>query len=128
MNELVKRFLDLRAKREELKSSYEIADGALQEEMNAVQKELHSYMKENGVDSVKTPMGTAYTKLDKKVSVGDWNAFHNFCMGRGDLSMIQKRPSSTAVLQYLDETGSLPPGCSLYQEYIVLIRKSPTKA
>jgi len=78
----------------------------------------------SGVESVRTPAGTAYISEKSTAAVGDWQALLSMIV-EGELwHMLQKRVSTDAVREYIESTGSVPPGVDWRRERTVNVRRS----
>jgi hypothetical protein len=63
-----------------------------------------------GVDSFKTPYGTAYRDIQEKFPVLDWDAFFEWASANGFSHVIERRAAKLAVKEIYDTSGELPPG------------------
>lgn len=125
ISEAVEIYIKMRDKKAQMKAAYEASVAPLTEKMNKLEAKLLHIFNETGMDSVKTPLGTAYTSTRTSVSIADRDAFTNFVKETGDFNMLELRPSRTAVPEFADMNGGeLPPGINVSITRTVNVRRS----
>ena len=67
-------------------------------------------MDELGVDSFKTPDGTAYRSERRTYKVEDGDAFFTYVVDHHLTHLLEKRVAKAAADEYLESQGELPPG------------------
>lgn len=122
IDELIGAYLDLRQMRSDLKRKYEADDELYKAQMETIERELHKRMLESGVKSFGGTRGTSYLELKTKARADDWALAHEFMAKNGRLDMLQRRLSDSVIKQFIEETGTPPPGISVFQEYEVVVR------
>ena len=60
LEKMVKAYVKIRARRTEIKAAFDVEDGALVEQLDAVKAALLAHCKDHGVDSVRTSEGLFY--------------------------------------------------------------------
>jgi len=111
------RLTDLKDKREtEIKKINEVAD--------KIKAKLLEYFNENGIDSVKTPLGTVYKTVRTSTTVADWDVFLNHVKKHDLWNMLEHRCSSKAAGEYMAAHDDPPPGVNLSRYASVSIRRS----
>lgn len=124
---LVRVFLRIREKREELTRSYKEAYAALTTEMDQIEGMLLKLAQDEGVTGFKTPDGTTYTETETQVSIADANAFFEFVLAEGDLDFLQRRVKVESVTNYMKAHGDQPPpGLSIFRRVRMKFR-SPSR-
>jgi hypothetical protein len=124
VSEAVKKYIELRDQRDERKRRFteeDAADKALQEKIEAT---LLQVFEKTGLDSCKTEFGTAYTSNRSTASVADKEVFMQFITEKQEWPLLEVRAAKTAVEQYKEVHGSLPPGINYREELVVNIRRS----
>lgn len=121
---LVEMYIQLRDRRAARKAAFDIDDSDDKAKQEKIEGLLMQRFKEDGVDSVKTPAGTAYTSMRTTASVADGEAFFSFCRETEQWDLIEKRASKTAVIAYRDEHNDLPPGINWSEQVVVNVRRS----
>lgn len=116
-------FVKLRDKRAELKKQYEEADAVLLEKQDKCKHWLMATMQQVGSDQLKGAVGIAYRQIKRRFNSKDWPSFWAYCLEHKRLDFLEKRVAQTAVKDFMEETGTLPPGIDVFQEYEVVIRR-----
>ena len=116
--------IKLRDTRAELKKRYDTEDGVLKEKMEKLEGYLAQVMQDTNSTQLGSKHGTAYTQINMKASCSDWPSYWSFIQETGRFDMLEKRVGSTAIKDYYNETGDLPPGINISQEMKVVVRRS----
>lgn len=124
LSDAVKLYIQLRDKKAELKAEYEAKAADIDEKLGALEAKLLQTFNETGMDSVRTEFGTAYVTTRNSVSVVDRDAFLSFVRETGDFSLLEVRPSRSAVPEFAAANGEPPPGVTMRTERVVNIRRS----
>lgn len=124
MDQLVAVFIQCREKKAKLKAEFAEQTAAI----SAVQDKIEALLLERfaalGIDSVKTPAGTAYSSVATTASLADWDTFKAFCEQQDDpFEFIERRVSKTAIEQYKAEHQDLPPGVNWSETRVVGFRR-----
>lgn len=124
MDELVSTYIKIRDKKSRLKATYDADKAKYDKAQIAIENELLRQFNEMGIDSIKTPEGTAYTSTTNSVSVSDWDAFKAFISQQDDPFMfIERRASKEAVEQFRAANDDIPPGLKWKTEKSVNFRR-----
>lgn len=125
LSDAVKLYIELRDKKAEMKAEYEASVASITEKMDKLELKLLEVFQKNGTDSVKTPFGTAYSSLRTSVSTADRDAFLAFVRSNEEWSLLEVRPSKSAVEQFrAANDNELPPGINIREERVVNVRRS----
>lgn len=124
LSDAVKLYIQLRDKKAELKAEYEAKVADIDEKLNKLEAKLLQVFNETGMDSVRTEFGTAYVTTRNSVSVVDRDAFLSFVRETGGFSLLEVRPSRSAVPEFAAANGEPPPGVTIRTERVVNIRRS----
>lgn len=71
---------------------------------------------ELGMDSVRTPSGTAFRSVKTSYRVGSWDEFVEWLKRTGNFQCLEKRAAKNAVKEIHDDTGEIPPGLEHHVE------------
>lgn len=123
VDNVVAGYLKLRDKRAKLSKKFDELDGALKGKMERLEAYLLKLMQDNNATQLGSPHGTAYREIQMRASCGDWPSFWHFIGENQRFDMMEKRVGAKAVQTYYEETGELPPGINIAQEFKVIIRK-----
>jgi len=94
----------------------------LQEELTG---KITEFLSQHGVDSVKTPAGTAYSSVKYSASLADPEAFMKYVIDNQNWDLLDRKANVTACRTYVDEHNHLPPGVNLSSRETLGVR-SPT--
>jgi len=125
IEELVQKFIKIREKKSELKAEYDAEVSKYEAVQNKIEGVLLQRFGEMGVDSVKTPAGTAYTSVRSSATLADWDVFKDFIGQQDDpWFFVERRVSKVAVEQYKAANDDLPPGVNWSETRTVNFRRS----
>lgn len=117
-------YIKLRDKRKELKQQWEDKDNELKSNMEKLEVWLLSKMNVLGTDVIKNGTGTAYTCTESKFSVSDWTTFCAWAKENERLDMFERRVSSSAMKEFIEENKQLPPAVQVQTERVIRVRRS----
>jgi 3-methyladenine DNA glycosylase AlkD len=123
IDEMVAGYVQLRERKARLKADCDAATAPVQKLMDEIEALILKHFQENGMDSAKTPFGTAYTTLRTSATVADREAFRTFVEGRNAWDLVDMRANKTAVEQFREANKEIPPGLNWREERCVNIRK-----
>lgn len=118
--DVVQMYVELR----EEKARLEAEKKAVQAKMDVLESKLLQAFDKMGIDSVRTPFGTAYVTTRSSASVADKEIFLNYVKEHQEWALLETRCSKTAVEQFKEmHDNELPPGISWAQEVVVNVRR-----
>ena len=92
---------------------------------------LEAYIKqradEQGVDSFKTKVGTAFLTTVDFAQVADWDATLEFIKDNEAYDLLEKRVSKRAVRGYIEEQKEVPAGINYGTRIDVNVRRPANK-
>ncbi len=74
---------------------------------------MQNFLEQAGADSVKTSHGTCYSTTRYTASLADPEAFMKHVISTGSFDLLDRKANVTAVKDYVNEKGSLPPGVNM---------------
>lgn len=110
LNELVAQYVEVRDKKEEMRAAYKAKAKKYDEALAKIEAILMKNMDTLGMESARTAGGTCYVSTRSSATVADRDAFLEFVENNGAWDMLESRCAKTAVEQYLEAEGHLPPG------------------
>ena len=118
---LVKVYVKIRDKRRELAKQ----DRELEEQLEAVARQLLEICKEQGAATIRTSHGTISRRTTKRFWPTDWDAFYKFVKDQDALSLLYQRINTANMEQFLEENPELhPPGLNAdVTQTVVIIKK-----
>lgn len=120
IEKLAKIYVKIRNKRRELEEQ----DKQLKNSLEQISLAMLEICNEQGATTVRTEHGTVSVRTSKSYWTSDWEAFYSFIKANDAFYLMQKRLSSSAIQQFLDENESANlPGLNLKEEQSVVIIK-----
>jgi hypothetical protein len=104
------RFVDVREELEALDREYKEKKAAVKEKMVALENWFTAKAQEDGLDTIKTPYGTAYWSVHHRATVASREDLFSYCKEHDAWDLIESRASKTAVRSHLEMHGEVPPG------------------
>jgi len=124
IEKLVKIYLKIRTKREELANEFEKENANLEAQMSKIKGALLDHCKANNADSIRTPEGLFYRTIKKKYTTNDWESLHNFILEHQVPQLLAKSIHQSNMQEFLESNPELlPPGLSVDSEYVLTIRR-----
>lgn len=106
-------FLGLREARHALKENYEKADKNIRILQEKVESKLLDFLRTNNLVNVKTATGTVHTTTRYTASLADADTFMKYVVDNQLFDLLERRASSLAVRDFVEQHKVLPPGCNL---------------
>lgn len=98
---------------------------AINAEIEVLERELVSEMEIDGLDKISIAgLGTASLSVKSMPTVSDMEAFVAWCYENNKVDLIQKRVSSKACNDYIEETNEMPDGINIYEETKIGFRRN----
>lgn len=117
---LAKVYVKIREKRRELAKQ----DRELEEQLEAISRQLLEICKEQGAATIRTSHGTISRRTTKRFWPTDWDAFYKFVKDQDALSLLYQRINTANMEQFLEENPELhPPGLNADVSQSVVIVK-----
>lgn len=124
VEKLVATYIKIRDARDEVKREMEEKVAELQADLDAINQTLLEHFKEQGIDSARTPFGTAYRTVKSRYWTNDWDAMRHFIAEHDAFELLEKRIHQTNMKQFLEENPDLhPAGLNVDSEYSVTVRR-----
>lgn len=121
------RYVQVRNQIESLEREHKTAKAALTEKLIALENWMTAKAQEDGLETVKTPHGTAYWSTHHTATVGSREEFFNFCKEHDAWDMVESRASKTGVKSYIEAHGAPPPGVNFSSAKVFNMRKAQPK-
>lgn len=122
LDSAIGQYLKLREARSELKRAYEEEDSKMKMLMSRLEVSLLASLDAAGVESLRTASGTVFCQTKSKPVCGDWNALYDHILNTRSMNLLWKRLSEREILDVFEETGALPPGVTVTQERVAIVR------
>ena len=124
LNELVTKYVQLRAKKDDMKAAYELKVAAVDQVLSQIEGVIMKTFSEQNIDSVKTQAGTAYRSTRVLAGIADWNTFVDFVKANDAYDMLYKRCNTAVISQYKEVNNDVPPGVNWKEEHVINIRRA----
>jgi hypothetical protein len=125
LNELVKIYLTIRTEREKLKSSWEVKDGELEQEMKLLEQSMLTVCNDTNASSIRTESGTVIRSLKERFTTNDWDNFKKFVLDNEAIDLLERRIHQGNFKEFMAEHQGegLPPGVNVMKEFTIVVRK-----
>lgn len=124
MEDLVTKYIELRDAKSKIEGEMKAKVAKIVEIMDKIEAAILAEFQDSGVESVRTKDGTAYKQTRTSATVADWDATLSYIQANNLWHMLERRVSKTAVEQFKDAHGELPPGLNWREEVVINIRRS----
>jgi hypothetical protein len=125
IDKLVRIYIKMREKREELTRTYDTEYEKLSEKMRLVKNALLDQMKSANVESLRTSEGLVYRTTSKRYWTDNWEAFYSFILEHEIPHVLEKRVHQTNLKEFLEGNPDLlPPGLNVDSEYSVTVQRN----
>lgn len=121
------KYLQVRNQIDSLEREHKTAKAVLTEKLIALENWMTAKAQEDGLETVKTPHGTAYWSTHHTATVGSREEFFNFCKEHDAWDMVESRASKTGVKSYIEAHGAPPPGVNFSSAKVFNMRKAQSK-
>lgn len=123
MEEVVGGYIKLRDKKKLLEDAHKQNVAPINEKMKMLEAWLLRELQRQGADHVGTGLGTVYQSTIVKPVIRDWSSVLDFIVANEQWGMLERRVSKTAVEEFMESTGTVPPGVEITRETFARIRK-----
>lgn len=125
MKDHVATYIQLRDLKERINKEAKEKVAQIDAVLDNMEAEMLEQMRALGVESLRTEAGTAYKTVKRFTPVGNWDAALDFIKTNQLWHFLERRVSSGAVTEYMNEhQGVVPPGINLREEQAINIRRS----
>jgi hypothetical protein len=121
---LVEVYIKLRDRRAQRKAAYENEDAGDKTKQARIESLLLQRFQAEGIDSIKSPAGTAYTTKRTSVSLADPDVYLDWVKANDAWDFLDRKANKTAVVAYREQHDDLPPGVNWSEELVVGVRRS----
>jgi hypothetical protein len=125
LEELVKIYLTIRTEREKLKSSWEVKDSELEQEMKLLEQSMLTVCNDTNASSIRTESGTVIRSLKERFTTNDWDNFKKFVLDNEAIDLLERRIHQGNFKEFMAEhkDEGLPPGVNVMREFTIVVRK-----
>jgi hypothetical protein len=123
IEQAVKGYIRMRDRKEAIQKKHKEELRPLLDNMEKVEAWVLKQLQDQGADNIKTAEGTAYIVHRNSVVAKDKQAFIEYVQEHDMHGLLDIRPNKTAVLEFVESTGDIPPGVSLTTQLVANIRR-----
>lgn len=124
LEELIDKYIKLRDLVSDMEAEHKAKIARAKSAMEKIETQLLNTLNETGQESARTKAGTAFKSISTSARVVDRDAYISFVREGGYWSMLESRISKKSAEEWLNTTGSPPPGVDITRRYTVNIRRS----
>lgn len=124
MDDLVEKYIELRDGKAKIAAKYKEDVAKIDVILDKIEAYILETFTEQGIDSAKTPKGTAYKSVRSSATVADWDATLDFIKANNLWNLLKHDVAKKAVEEYRDEHNDLPPGLNWREEIVINVRRS----
>ena len=124
VEDIVRAYVSIRDSVAEIKARQKAELEPYAQALAKLEGQMMTILVDAGVDSMKTPAGTAYRSEKTSVTIADKSAFMDYIQSNGAFDLLDVRANKTAVEGYMAEHQDLPPGVNIRREASVNFRRA----
>ena len=92
-------------------------------QMTFIENYLQKYLLDANLQSVNSDQGTAFLQHVTSATVRDWPATLEFIRANDEWDFLEARVSKTAVKDYIEIQGVIPPGVEFAEAVVTRVRR-----
>lgn len=124
LGKITRAHINIRDARAALSKQFQDADADLKKSQERLEAAMLDHLNKHGMESVRTDAGTFYRQEEIKPSAGDWQALYDWIKEHDAWDALERRIKKTFISEYMEaHGGGLPPGVSVYREFVVRVRR-----
>lgn len=123
VDEIVAAYIKLRDMKDATSRRHKEELAPINEKMGKLEAWLQKHLQAEGVDSMKTKAGTAFLQSSSSATVRDWPATLDWIKEQDEWSFLEARVNKTAVKDYMESTGDIPPGVDFKTTIVTRVRR-----
>lgn len=117
-------YMKIRAKRAEIKESFDAEDTALEDKQKKITSELLRICKATGAESIKTKHGTISRYVKERFWCSDFGPLVEYIKEHGAIHLLEQRVAQKNMKAWLDDhPDDLPPAISCDRAFDVKLYK-----
>ncbi len=124
IKELVDTYIRLRDQKDAIRKDYQAKVGKIDAALSKIETVFLKTLDKAGVESFRSPAGTVFKKTQTYVSTVDKEAFLSYVQEHDAWHLMDIRAGKVAVREFVEDTGTPPPGVNIRNELTVQVRRS----
>lgn len=122
--EAAERYTKVRDAIDRLEKEHKANKAELTEKLRALESWFTAKAEEDGLETVKTSLGTGYWATHNTATVASREDFFSHCKEHDSWDLLESRASKVAVRSYIEANGEPPPGINFGATRVFNFRKS----
>jgi hypothetical protein len=122
--EAAERYTKVRDAIDRLEKEHKANKAELTEKLRALESWFTAKAEEDGLETVKTSLGTGYWATHNTATVASREDFFSHCKENDSWDLLESRASKVAVRSYIEANGEPPPGINFGATRVFNFRKS----
>jgi hypothetical protein len=110
INDVISKYVQLRDQKDAIEAEAKAKKAEIDKSLDLLEAWLLNEANVQGVNSFASDAGTAFVKEVDFVNVSDWNQTLTFIQNNSMWQMLKKDVNKTAVKEFMEATGTPPPG------------------
>lgn len=123
LNDVIAAYLSLRAQKEAIVKRHKEELAPFTEQMYKCQLWVQMQLQNQGQQNTRTESGSAFLQTDTSVTSPDFAATLDWIKSGEHWELLERRVSKSAVQEYVEAHGEIPPGVKVSSEISCHIRK-----
>lgn len=121
------RYISVRNAIDKLEKEHKAAKAELTEKLVMLENWFTAKAQEDGLDSIKTSMGTGYWSTHHTATVASREEFFSYCKEHDTWDLVEARASKSGVKSFIEGHGAPPPGINFSSTRVFNFRKAQSK-
>jgi hypothetical protein len=122
-DEMTAKYIALRDFKAKFKAEFDEKAARITARMDEIEAQMMGFLNATGQESSKTESGTFFKKTSTSSKVADRDTFLAFVLENNAVNFLENRVNNTAVTEYIETHGSLPPGVDVTRVVSVSVNR-----
>jgi chromosome segregation ATPase len=123
VDDMVNAYVVLRDKKKQMQDKHKEELAPINKKLDTLEMGMLAHLNHEHAESVRTCHGTVYRIKRTSTKVDDWDAALEYILTNHLEHMLERRVSKSAIEEFLEANGELPPGISLSADLTVGVRR-----
>lgn len=123
VDDAIAAYIKLRDKKAVLEREHKEELAPIKEIMDKLEGWLQKQLLADGIESMKTNVGTAFLQTASSATVRDWNATLEYIKEADEWGLLESRVNKTAIKDFIANKGEPPPGVEFREIIVTRVRR-----
>ena len=125
IDKVTRAYVHIRDARSTLSADFKEKDDALKAKLATLEGVLLARLNAQGAKSITTDSGIVYRQEEITPTGADWERFYEWIREQNAFDALERRIKKNFIKQWMDDhEGGIPPGVSVFKEFVVRVRRS----